>query len=185
MGGEDGPLRRGGVLPAGDGARVLWSVAEGRRGRRWRFSRTDATGAGLSALLEVDPAGSHRRLEVTAPAGLLTLHPEPDQSSAHGNVVTPAGIRHLAFPWGPTWRFDVVDLPWVATVEGGEGTVDLLRIDRDLEVVRAARLLTSAEHLAIPAGGRSWPLEVAPGAIDVPDGDRDPRPGSRSDSSTP
>ena len=50
-------------------------------------------------LLEVDLAGSPSRLELTTPAGLLTVHPEPDRSSLHGNVVTAVGMRHLAFAW--------------------------------------------------------------------------------------
>ena len=47
--------------------------------------------------LEVAPNGRVTRLELTTGAGLLTLHPEPDESALHGNVVTPTGIRHLAF----------------------------------------------------------------------------------------
>jgi hypothetical protein len=30
---------------------------------------------------------------------MLTLHPEPDEASIHGNVVGSAGVRHLALPW--------------------------------------------------------------------------------------
>ena len=33
---------------------------------------------------------------MTTPAGLLTLHPEPDETAMHGNVVGPDGVRHLA-----------------------------------------------------------------------------------------
>ena len=41
------------------------------------------------------------RLEIAAPAGLLTLHPGPDPTMLHGNVVRPTGIEHVALPWSP------------------------------------------------------------------------------------
>ena len=61
-----------------DGSLLLWSIAEGRRGARWRAS-TRRDGRLLSdLLLEVGHDGRPGRLEIATPAGLLTLHPEAD-----------------------------------------------------------------------------------------------------------
>jgi len=94
------PLRRAGHGRTTDGREVVWSVAEGRRGRRWREAVT-ALGGGVesSLLLEVGPDGRFSHLELSTSAGLLTLHPEGD-GTLHGNAVTPAGIRHVrGWPW--------------------------------------------------------------------------------------
>ncbi|GEM_PF-2270200 len=90
-------LRIGGtdVLPSGE--LVVWSVADGRRGRRWRESTTLAGRLVRSLLFETDPAGRVTRLEIATAAGLLTLHPAGEPAAIHGNVVTAPGIRHLGF----------------------------------------------------------------------------------------
>ena len=92
-------LRRAGTALLADGALLVWSVAEGTRGRRWRAMSTAGGTITHALLLEVDLSGRPARLELTTPTGLLTLHPEPDASSLHGNVVTAVGVRHLAFAW--------------------------------------------------------------------------------------
>lgn len=93
------PLRSGGCAKLPGGATVIWSVAEGRRGRRWREAVTLDGRLARSVLLEASPAGHPTYLELATPAGLLTLHPDLDDSQLHGNVVTPGGIRHLRFEW--------------------------------------------------------------------------------------
>lgn len=83
------------------GAQLTWSAAGGARGTRWREA-VDLDGRLIcSLLLEVSPAGRPSRLELTTLEGLLTLHPEPDESAIHGNVVSPSGVRHLALSWSP------------------------------------------------------------------------------------
>lgn len=52
-------------------------------------------------LLETSATGEIMRLEIVAPAGLLTLHPGPDRATLHGNVVRASGIEHVALPWSP------------------------------------------------------------------------------------
>jgi hypothetical protein len=94
-----GWLRRGGHAPLAGGRSLTWSVAEGRRGTRWREVTTDRDAVRRAVLLEVSPAGRVTRLEIAGAAGLLTLHPEVDETALHGNVVTPEGIRHLALAW--------------------------------------------------------------------------------------
>lgn len=93
--------RAAGHAPVGDGEAVTWSIAAGRRGRRWREALAGDGAVQWSLALETDPAGRPTRLEMTTFVGLLTLHPEPDESALHGNVVTPAGIVHLALGWSP------------------------------------------------------------------------------------
>lgn len=159
-------LRVGGRFEDGEGATVLWSVAEGSRGRRWRWARTAADGSALSALLETGRDGRAERLEVAGAAGLLVLHPErgPDgvAADAHGNVVAPDGVRPLAFAWGPGHVFDVVDLPWVAAAcVAGEGRASVrptLLVGRDLRVTQATRLVPAIAD-GTPPDGERWPLE--------------------------
>jgi hypothetical protein len=137
--------------------------------------REDGRGL-LVVLLETDPGGSPTRLEVSSAAGLLTLHPEADGREAHGNVVGPDGVRPLAFPWGPTHGFDVVDLPEVLAACGGEpagrggdgarggdatGVVrrPVLLVDRELRVVEATAEMAGGPAGADGASGHVWPLE--------------------------
>ena len=94
-------------------------------------------------LLETSPAGRPTRLEMTTPAGLLTLHPEPDETAMHGNVVGPDGVRHLALPWSAEHELFVVASPASATIVvrrlgrtltvGVSTELDLLHIDDELE----------------------------------------------------
>jgi hypothetical protein len=140
--------RRGGVATGPSGERLVWSLAEGARGTRWRESAERVGSLLRTVLLEVTPDGQVARLEVATPAGLLTLHPEADASAMHGNVVTPSGVRHLAFAWSSSHELLVAGSPATdavairrlnAVVASGE-TIDaaVLIIDDALEP-RAAR----------------------------------------------
>ena len=96
-----------------------------------------------SVLLEASTAGRPTRLEVTAPAGLLTLHPESDESELHGNVVGADGIRHLAFAWSGGHELLILGSPASATITlrrlagilgvGASRVIDVLRIDDQLD----------------------------------------------------
>lgn len=89
------PVRRGGRFPDDAGRTVTWSIADGRRGRRWRWIVVDRRGTlVVSITLETDPTGRFVRLESAAAAGLLTLHAEAD-GSIHGNRVAERGVDHL------------------------------------------------------------------------------------------
>jgi hypothetical protein len=81
---------------------VTWTVAEGRKGRRWR--EVVARGADVvhALLLETDPNGRFSHLELARADGLWTFHPEPD-GTLHGNHVgAESGVRHIAGrPFGP------------------------------------------------------------------------------------
>ena len=169
---DGGPwLRRAGRLDAGGGETVLWSVAEGRRGRRWRSIRRDGRHRLVSDLLvEVDPGGRWTRLELATARGILTLHPEPDGAAVHGNVVTPDGVVPLAFAWSPGHRLVVAGEPVAAAALGITDELSVtdaaarapgpgLVVGRDLGVTAAA----AVEPMSAPPGGlpgASWPLEA-------------------------
>jgi hypothetical protein len=160
VGGSE-PTRLGGRthLPGGDV--VVWSVADGRRGRRWRES-TARGGVGVRTILvETGPDGEVRRLEMSSPVGLLTVHPDEPGTTLHGNVVTPDGIRHLAFAWGPDRVIVIGGSPaataiavaWLGreAAAGRSADVTVLRIDdRLIPELRSATI----ERL----GPRSWRL---------------------------
>ena len=95
-------LRRAGhgLLP--DGTSVTWSIAEGRRGRRWREVRVRDGTVISSLLLETDTNRRFSHLELSTAAGLLTLHPETD-GTMHGNSIGADGVQHVTgLPWSPT-----------------------------------------------------------------------------------
>lgn len=135
--------RRGGHAAGPTGDRITWSLAEGARGTRWREAASRDGVLIRSIVLEVAPAGAVMRLEVATAEGLLTLHPEPDASAMHGNVVTPHGIRHLSFDWSPSHELvvagsfiaDAVAVRRIAVTlpVGGHAEVDVLVIDDALQ----------------------------------------------------
>jgi hypothetical protein len=122
---------------------LTWTQAEGERGTRWREAIEHDGGLIRSLLLEVSSDGRATRLEMTTRAGLLTLHPEPDESALHGNVVAAGGVRHLALPWSPEHELLILGSPASATIAvqrlerrvivGAVTVVDMLRIDDDLD----------------------------------------------------
>ncbi len=182
-------MRLAGALGLADGAWLTWSVADGQRGRRWRAVSTLAGAITHALLLEVDLAGRPARLELTTPAGMLTLHPSADQREIHGNVVgtTGEGVRPLAFPWGPEHELEVVGLPLAtivalhrrrASLPVGQGLdVDVLAIGPELDVMAGRRrferlgqgrwrvaggasgIEVQLDDDGLPTGGIRWPLE--------------------------
>jgi hypothetical protein len=137
-------------------------------------------------LLEVDPAGRPSRLELTTPAGLLTLHPSSDGHEIHGNVVTTTGegVRPLAFAWGPDHELEVVGRPLATAVGlhrrrarvlvGASEAVEVLVIGPGLDVEAARRQIArltetrwragtvelEIDESGVPLGGLRWPLET-------------------------
>ena len=166
-----GWLRRAGSAPRPGGGHVTWSVAEGRRGRRWREVVVDADGAVRhSLLLELDPDGRFSHLELSTAAGLLTLHPEGD-GTLHGNAVTGDGVRHIG---GWAWDADlaievegsvVCEATWRRRDGSPFGSLQLVR--RDLTLEPATRLVPIEDAAVDPdgpqtfGGGTTWPLETS------------------------
>ena len=143
---------------------MTWSIAEGRRGRRWREAvrRRNVDGLRHSLLLEIDADGRFAHLELSTTEGLLTLHPEAD-GTLHGNRVTSRGVEHVR---GLAWAADAIVLvdgspvsrfaavPSLArTIEpGGAGSVLVLRIPRDLTLLIATEEIRRTD-------ARRWTFE--------------------------
>ncbi len=161
------PVRRAGQGRRDDGAVVTWTVAEGRKGRRWREVVVRDGAIVHSLLLETSPDRRFAHLELATPAGLLTLHPEGD-GTLHGNAVTASGIRHVA---GLAWPADAIvalegSAVSAAAASGPPAPGAVLRIGLDLGL----RLQTGASErdrratddgLPVLLDGRDWPLELA------------------------
>jgi hypothetical protein len=183
-------VRRAGRAVLEDGSTVVWTVSEGRRGRRWREVRTDGGGDVLSSLLlETDPAGRFLHSEVSSAAGLLTLHPEGD-GTIHGNVVTSDGVRHVTgLRWSPGSALLVdgspialtaaVLAPNDRTVVGQSTRLDVVRVSLGLDVaietvemeqvgadlwrVDGREIRVDPDNLPVFADARTWPLELQSG----------------------
>jgi hypothetical protein len=171
-----------GALPGG--RRVTWTAADGRRGRRWRAGTSGADGRLVHGLLlETAPDGSVQRVEITTPAGLLTLHPEPDGSSIHGNCARDWGMEHLALPWGPTFVLVFDTSPVTAAVAarslavrvdiGCGASIPTIEVGEDLAVRlatwRAARVGERRWHLLAADGGLRTTIELDPDGLPVLD----------------
>lgn len=167
-------LRLGGRARLPTGERLTWTAAEGTPGIRWRESVEREGALVRTLLLETTPAGRPARLEIATAHGLLTLHPEPDESAIHGNVVGPDGVVHLAFPWGPSHDLLVVDSPastaailrrLAAALPVGESRrAEVLRIDDALRPEPGTLVLerVAAERWRLhgPDAGDAWHLTV-------------------------
>ncbi|MEA2608078.1 MAG: hypothetical protein QOJ75_321 [Chloroflexota bacterium] len=157
-----GPVRQAGTSVLGDGARLVWSVADGRRGRRWRAAATVDGAISHALLLEVDLDGRPSRLELATAAGMLTLHPERSHEALHGNVVAVDGVRHLRLPWSDEHGLEIADRPLATVVTvhrlagsmevGEERTVPVIMITADLAVSEATRRF-------IRLGPSEWRIE--------------------------
>lgn len=146
------PLRFGGRGQGADGASVIWSVAEGRKGRRWREVRNAGAAVASSLLLETDPDGRFAHLELSTPSGLLTLHPEPD-GTLHGHAVVSDGVEHVA---GLAWDRDGIVLLDGSTV---------CRVAAATQLAAGIATGTSAARLAVVIPPTLW-LEVKPVRIE-------------------
>lgn len=110
------------------------------------------------------------RLEIAAPAGLLTLHPGPDRTMLHGNVVRPSGIEHVAVPWSPGHALlagaspvtGAVAASWLAHRVGvGEGDrFPAVEVADDLTIRRATWRAARVAH-------RRWLLLAADRGVSV------------------
>lgn len=78
-----------------DGACVTWTIADGRRGRRWREVVVKDGLLVHSLLFESGVDRRFTHLELAAPLGLVTLHPEGD-GTIHGNIVRVDGVEHIS-----------------------------------------------------------------------------------------
>lgn len=188
-------VRVGGRATLDDGGELTWSVADGRRGRRWRGSLVHGDALLGSLLLETGVDERFVRLELATAAGLLTLHPEA--GSLHGNVVTADGITHVTLAWSDDHGLEIDGFAIAAAVTAGrlapsmavgEGrTVPVVAVGLDLAVRAverhyariadttwrivgdglAATLVIDERGLPLwPAAVGEWPLELESPASD-------------------
>jgi hypothetical protein len=141
-------MRVGGRGQGADGAAVVWSVAEGSRGRRWREVRNAGHAVASSLLLETDPAGRFAHLELSTPSGLLTLHPEGD-GTLHGHAIVSDGVEHVA---GLAW-----DADGIALLDGST----VCRLAAVAGLANALAAGTSRGQLTVVIPATLW-LEVKP-----------------------
>jgi hypothetical protein len=141
-------LRAGGRGTTPAGRSVVWSVAEGTRGRRWREVVRAGEGIAHSLLLETDPDGRFSHLELSTPSGLLTLHPESD-GTLHGHAVVSDGVEHVR---GAAWEPDGIVVL--------EGSVVCVRAAARLLKPLVAPGTSRAQH-AVSIPPTLW-LEVGP-----------------------
>jgi hypothetical protein len=90
------PIRVAGRSRDQAGRLVLWSVAEGDRGRRWREAALDGGSMTVARSVTLETGLDRRptRLEIATGGGLVALHPEAD-GMIHGNQVHRSGVFHV------------------------------------------------------------------------------------------
>lgn len=149
---------------------MVWSVAEGARGRRWRW--TIVAGEGTlehAGLIELDASGRFARLELETAAGMLTLHPADDGETAHGNVVRADRVDPLHVIWHVETAIRVERDPFAsALLVGGAGTAIAVAADLTVSIrasvgdALAGPTPPDLDGRGIPRLGDAieWPLEV-------------------------
>jgi hypothetical protein len=156
-------LRRAGTGTLADGSVVTWSVAEGTRGRRWRWTLASGTGLRHAGLIELDAEGRFARLEVETGDGMLTLHLEPDRHSVHGNVVRAGGVDPVEFPWSDDDAVVIDGDPFGSAVAGWRGRGWLVGTDLSIQRSdggRSAALELDGRGVPLVRGAREWSLEA-------------------------
>jgi hypothetical protein len=156
-------LRRAGSGHNPDGSDVTWSLAEGERGRRWRWTVTEDGALRHVALVEIDRGGRFARLELASPAGLLILHPEPDGGSIHGNVVTVDGVQPLSFEWSATAAVAIAGDAFGTAILLASAAGSTLVIGSSLDVVAGGGepgVERDGRGVPLLADAAEWPLEA-------------------------
>ncbi|MBI2776012.1 MAG: hypothetical protein HYX57_01920 [Chloroflexi bacterium] len=167
-------VRRAGTFVDADGSTVTWSVADGRRGRRWRWVVAGTGSAlGVAHTVETGPDGAFARLESATPEALLTLHREAD-GSLHGNRTGRGGVEHLRFDASAP-RFVLVGhgAPGLAILAAGlpalaeASTLDLLTVSDGLAVAAGEGRIAPIGRatLRLELAGRGYEIEVGAGGL--------------------
>jgi hypothetical protein len=157
-------LRRAGRGRIGRGV-VVWSVAEGNRGRRWRWALSGDAGLRLVGLVERLPSGAFGRLELASSGGLLSFHPSPAGASAHGNVIAGGGVRPIEVDWDDGWTVGIQADPFGSAVCGWSGVglvvdaIDGLSWRGPGEHRDVATLDCDERGIPILDEASEWPLE--------------------------
>ena len=159
-------LRRAGSGRLPDGSLVTWSVAEGARGRRWRWTVSAGEGLRHAGLIELDASGRFARLELATADGLLTLHPDARAAVAHGNVVRSDRVDPIAIAWQDGACIALEGDPFGTAIAGlrGRGWVvgADLRIWSEDDESGVADDVLDVDERGVPRllDAREWPLEA-------------------------
>jgi hypothetical protein len=141
---------------------VVWTMSEGRRGRRWRELVTRDGHILHSLLLETDADRRFSHLELSSGGAMLTLHPEGN-GTLHGNRVDRNGVEHVigvAFdPDGPVLIDDSVIAAAVAAWQ---------ETSTDRGAAMRMVFIDSAARVSIVDGATATPLVVAIDADGAP-----------------
>lgn len=162
-----GWLRRAGEGTVGS-TLIRWSIAEGSRGRRWRWTVLEAGSIVSTTLLELTPDGRFSRLERETERGSLTAHPEPDGRTLHGNVVRAGGVDPIAGPWQPQGGVAIADDPFGSALCPGTGVSLVVHRDGGVRIATGSPAAAAGPGpLPVDARGiptlddaREWPLEA-------------------------
>lgn len=150
-----------------DGSLVTWSVAEGSRGRRWRWIVSAGEGLQHAGLVELDGEGRFVRLELETPDGMLTLHPDPGSVMAHGNVVRRDRVDPIAIEWWEGASIAIAGDPFGSAL--GAAPVSGWIVEADLTLRRTgdgssagADDALSLDERGVPrlSDASEWPLEA-------------------------
>lgn len=166
-----GPVRLAGHGRRRDGAAVIWTLAEGAKGRRWReVVRLDGQ-VRHAVLFETGPDRRFTHLELASSAGLATLHPDGD-GTLHGNVVGSDGVRHvvgLGYPADATVVISGSPITGAALAWSRLAGLDLgIVVELDpltLDLTERPAAPDDAVGIDVDGApqldeGRIWPLEV-------------------------
>lgn len=143
------PVRVAGWGTDGSGRSITWSVAEGRRGRRWREVVHDGGAVRHALLYETDTDGRFAHLELSSAAGLVSLHPEQD-GTLHGNRVDPAGamVDHVVgLPFSPEHLL-LVEASTVAVGAAAWLLTGVVEVGKSVERPAVTLLATGRVHAA-------------------------------------
>lgn len=144
---------------------MAWSVAEGGRGRRWRWTVAGEGTLEHAGLIELDGSGRFARLELETTVGMLTLHPAGDGATAHGNVVRADRVDPLRVSWDVGSGIWLVRDPFAsALLARTAGPTLVIAPDLTLSVREAqeAPVGQGLDDRGVPVLLESleWPLEV-------------------------
>jgi hypothetical protein len=158
-------LRKAGTGRFGNGDRLIWTMAEGAKGRRWRWTHANDVGIVAAGLLELDPDGRLARFELAGAAGLLTLHPSADGTELHGNIASLFGMRHIRRPWSTAHALIVEGEPLVAAamchrLAGGIGPGG--HTDVAAVVVEPGYALRDCRSRVVRDSVERWRMESSP-----------------------
>lgn len=113
-------------------------------------------------LVEVDVAGGFARVERGTTGGMLTLHPEPEGRTAHGNVVRAGGVEPVTIDWWAEATIAFDDDGFGSAVAGWSGSGWTVAADLSIrrDAPRVAPLDRDERGVPTLDDASEWALEV-------------------------